>query len=232
MKIEECLTLADQSELHWHKTFRTISNRRITMLAQWQQQWVVAKIFFSRHAKRHLKKNLSGVYWLQAANITQPKLVQQTQDQEHACQIILFEFLQHALSIEQALLSQERDIVCHQLAKTLWQLHQANLRQSDLHLGNFLWQAKKIFVLDADSIKRYFFKLTQQTRLADLAQLMIQIPESFASCRNVIFKHYAVYEGADLKREDPMFIKIYKKVETQQAKRRIKRYLRDTAAFV
>jgi len=58
------------------------------------------------------------------------------------------------------------------LCKTLRQMHEKGLNQKDMHLGNFLWRNREIFVLDAGEIRLVNPPLLFRKRIEQLALLL------------------------------------------------------------
>lgn len=224
----KAITLADGSILQPQKTLRFLSKRRAVSLAAWQGKPVIAKVFWGAKAKGQLRSNLQGYDYLTQANILSPKLLYQGMNANGDATVAIFELLTDGQIIDETLIQTNVDTIA-KLAAVLTQLHQAKLRQKDLHFSNFFLKAEGLFVLDTASISHSTQTLKQEQCLADVIELMLQIPATMVKQREQFLHSYLQYRHWQLdQRQQMLFQNLYNKIQQEKIKRHCKRSLRNT----
>src|SRR5579872_671392 len=90
------LNLAHHDQLLFcEEVVRIIPKKRLVVFGRWNNQPIVAKLFFSRQAKQHLERELKGVNALIHAKIPSPALLHSDSTSDHSVQILIFEHLQN-----------------------------------------------------------------------------------------------------------------------------------------
>lgn len=153
------LALADGAVLELRAWLRVLPDRRYVARAVWQGREVLAKVFVGHGAERRLRKEQQGVARLVAAAIDTPALLCAATRDWGSC--LLFEYLDPAPSLRdewqhqptpEAAGTTARDALLAQALATLGRLHRQGLWHGDLHLGNLLHHAGKLYVIDGDAV--------------------------------------------------------------------------------
>ena len=137
---EELLTLRDVA--------RILPGRRISGLADFQNQRVFAKVFYGKGARRYWQRELHGAELMRKAGTRTPGVLFRGTTSDDAGFVVLYE----ALPEPQALNEHDMD---HILAATeqVVQLHEHNLLQTDIHLNNFVMSEGTLYLVDADGVR-------------------------------------------------------------------------------
>lgn len=161
------------------KVARIIPGKRLVAFGRWNNMPVVAKIFFSRQAKQHIKKDAHGAEALLKGKIPSPAIYYQGTAVDPKIQIILFEHIESAQSLDD--FWQKNQHTAHSepvlltLVLELATQHVMGLLQKDLHLKNFLLAKGKIYTLDGAGIKIYSCPLSKKQSIENLALLFSQL---------------------------------------------------------
>lgn len=198
----QLLWLADtNTSLICEKLLRCIPKKRWVCSAHWGEQPVVAKLFKN---PRHAQRELSGVQALSEADIKTPSLLYHGWATKKSLYVVLYEYIQHKHDLDivwQLADETNRKELLHRLITIMAQLHNAGLKQCDLHLNNFILSNNQIYVLDAADITQTKNKqpLTERLSLQNLGLLFAQLPTQYdewcselyllyTQTRNTVFK--------------------------------------------
>jgi tRNA A-37 threonylcarbamoyl transferase component Bud32 len=179
--------LSDTSDvLVRQNILRTIPNKRWVTTATWGEQDVVAKIFTTA---KHAQRELQGFEILKAAGIRTPELLYHGWAVKQPYYILIFERVEQVQDIDQLWWSaqqHQRDEILHSLILLTAKMHQAGIKQNDLHLKNFLLSNNNIYVVDTSDISQTNNQsLSKQEYLKNLAILFAQIAPSYdESCND------------------------------------------------
>lgn len=158
------------------QVLRALAGKRLVIKGEWQNQTVVAKLFFGMKAKLRLQREVRGAMYLQKAGVQSPCLLYQGRLQEEKTYVVIFTYLSGANDLQQAYqtadLNQQQHLL-QQLLLTIAQHHQQGLLQRDLHLQNFLTLDGRIYTLDPAQIRQKK-RLMDATCLHHLALLLAQ----------------------------------------------------------
>jgi len=181
---------------------RIVPNKRLVVWGYWQSQSVVAKLFFTKKAKRYAQQEIRGIKALQASHIRTPKLYYHGLTNDDSIYILLFEAIQQAQDIYSLILSEGETTVSREVQSSviacLAAQHQAGLMQSDLHPQNFLWTNHTLFTIDGSSIQSVTNPLEMSSSLRNLALLFAQFPPSFDAKTIALLHDYASYRSIPL----------------------------------
>ncbi|MBS1226799.1 MAG: serine/threonine protein kinase [Proteobacteria bacterium] len=203
------VALADGSEVVVSRLLRVLPGKRIVGEGQWQGQRVLVKLFVGGASARHWRHEKAGVDALQCAGIQTPELLLAA-SLPTGGHVVLTRYLDAAQSLAQAwhgvadLPVGDRaalDVLCPAF-RLLGAMHAAGLVQQDLHLGNFLRCAGRIFVIDGDAVRAIApgKPLDAQQSARNLAILLAQLPIAWDDARDVLLEAYRA-EGGDCRTE-------------------------------
>ncbi len=151
---------------------RNLPGRRLTALATWKGEQVVAKIFFHEDSK-YFQRDLEGVGRLNQAAVPTPKLLFTDSDRSGTIFVLIFEYIKDAksLSFETELTHYHRQIM-----GVLAKLHSHGMVHDDLHLDNFLVKNHTLYCVDGDAIRQInpTGSLNQKASLKNVAQYFSQ----------------------------------------------------------
>lgn len=196
------LTLSINGEAHSilaRKILRLLPGKRWVVLAEWNQQRVVAKIYWQQ--PKIWQRELAAARALHKAQITTPPLLGWGHTPCKAAQFILFAYIPDAVELT-ALnsltpLTLQQLVILKQVIACIAKLHQAGLLQQDIHLNNFLWANETIYVIDGDSIKIQSGELSSKKSQKNLALFFAQfypmhdsmLMELLSNCKTPTLPH-------------------------------------------
>ncbi|MEH6564943.1 MAG: lipopolysaccharide kinase InaA family protein [Halopseudomonas sp.] len=153
------LPLDEGNTLLVERWLRILPGKRLVGLARHEGRPVLLKLFIGGGAARHCERERLGVTALQQQQISTPALLAEGSI-EGGGRYLLSEFLLDADSLQQRwdalsahqpggaqamdLLGQALSIIGH--------MHSKGLMQTDLHLGNFLQQGDRLYMIDGDAV--------------------------------------------------------------------------------
>jgi len=167
------VALDDGSELVVERWLRILPGKRLTGIGQWNGQAVLAKLFVAaRGDERHWQREWRGIDSLQAHGLPTPKRLASGR-LEGAGHYVLTEYLDGARCPDAAAAGELASVF-----ETVGRMHARGILQEDVHLGNFLLHADKLYVVDGDAIRP---DASERERLDNLALLFAQLAP--AACR-------------------------------------------------
>jgi len=216
--------------LHCERLLRIIPGRRAVLLGKWGKKQVVAKLFYRPlHIDRHLRREVEGTRALLRAGIMTPDLLYVGNAKSATLGVLLFEYIHPASPLEEVWnaidnTEEKRDLF-RQLVLILAKMHQAGLKQQDLHLNNFVMESHAIYSMDGASIKRnkrcHPLKLPES--LNNLALLFAQLTLQDSSLVHDLCTDYS--ESRGWKITDDILVKLQSEIERSR-RGRIRRYVR------
>jgi len=206
------LELSDSAErLHCHEMIRIIPGKRLVALGIWDDKEVVAKLFYGRgKAKRHLERDVAGIDALMQANVPTPRILYKGSASNQRIQIVLFEKINDAKSLE--IIWQEQkdsDTFAKLMKKVIIELatqHVLGILQRDLHLKNFLATDKRIYTLDGGGIEKFPDILDKNKSMDNLGLFFAQLGVGAEQLQRRLFKVYAKSRGWIVKQADIDFL--------------------------
>lgn len=130
---------------HWQ---RILPGKRLTGSGEWQGRKVLAKLFIAaRGSVRHWQRECRGAATLATHGLPTPALLASglLADGGH---YVLYEHLDGAHSPDSASLDELAPVFA-----LVGRMHAKGLVQADAHLGNFLLQEGRLYVIDGDAIR-------------------------------------------------------------------------------
>ena len=177
--------LTDGREIELLRSLRVLPGKRIVAEGRLDGVPVLAKMFIADGAERHLRRERDGIAALAAAGIDTPELLGEGALDDNA-RILLTRFLSTAENLGEVWNAAPRPpgaaaalALLAPAVETVGRLHAAGLTQSDLHLGNFLRDGERLFVIDGDAVERHAAPLRAGQAGANLAILFAQLPASW-----------------------------------------------------
>ncbi|MDX5444672.1 MAG: lipopolysaccharide kinase InaA family protein [Zoogloeaceae bacterium] len=174
--------LTDGRELELLRSLRVLPGRRVVAEGRLGGHAVLVKMFIADAAARHLQRERDGIAALSAAGIATPEIIAEGR-LDGGGLVLLTRFLASAASLDDLWKAAPRTdadetgvaLLTPALA-AVGSMHRAGLSQHDLHLGNFLIEDDRLFVIDGDAIDRHAAPLPPAQATANLAILLAQLP--------------------------------------------------------
>ena len=195
------VALEDGRTLELLRALRVLPGKRLVAEARLDGQPVLAKLFIADAAERHLKREHEGVQALLSAGIETPQIVAQTALQGGGW-LLASAFITGATSLADQWAAQPRTpddpaalALLLPALQVVARLHAAGLTQSDLHLGNFLLDETRLYVIDGDAVERHASPLTAAQATANLAILLAQLPPAWDAHAAALLQAYVAAGG-------------------------------------
>lgn len=177
------------------QVLRVLPKKRLVAYVRYRNQPAVIKLFFDKlKAKKHSSLELNGLWSLQKAQISIPRILQYGEQQ--GVYFVLSEFIETPKPVEE-IWHHPNDADFTILMKRLLTLmilqYRHGLVQHDLHPGNFLWNGKTLFCIDGGSISKFNLKSQNQRRMAffNVVKLFAQLsPRRHAMYRSLLKFYY------------------------------------------
>lgn len=187
------IVFADATAFVGEKLLRVVPDKRLVLAGQWQTIPAVAKLFLQTDAIDKVQREKKGLIALENAQIKTPKILHIEWTEERDAYVILFEYLENAVTFSQ-LWSNTKPEQKYDLLKSLIEitakLHRNGLYQEDCHLENYLYENNEITVLDGATVVKKSKSLTVKSSLDNLAVLMAQFNQPFDDYLPKIYDHY------------------------------------------
>ncbi len=181
---------------------RSLPGKRTSGFARWNQQEVFAKRFGGSRARIHWQREERGLRALHKENIAAPRILYSGQLEDGY--VLITERLAPAKTAEELWGKAADDVGRAELLRGLAMLvakhHNAGLRQTDLHLNNFLFANGKIYTLDGAGIVTG--KVSKRAALDSLALLLAQAPFRFDAFADTAYADYASSRGWKTRQDD------------------------------
>lgn len=190
-----------QHELTCEKVLRILPKKRIIILGDWRNQRVVAKLFFSRRAEQHMRREIKGARFLNLAKIPSPSIILYGQTSVSAIYFVIYRYVEHAANIQDIWINKQDPML---LKKTLLAMqdilirqHQNGLYYSDLHPHNFIIGHDRVYLIDPAEVQCVNFKLalSVEKSLQNLVVFYSQLAPKFQSIIIEAFRQYSLERG-------------------------------------
>jgi len=166
------IELADGRWLQIDTLLRVLPGKRITGIATFAGQRVVAKLFIaSSGSERHWQRECQGIEFLRQHDLPTPPLLAASALKSGG-QYVLTEFIDAAQSLADA------PVALPRLFALLGRMHASGLTHEDAHLGNFLAHDDTLLILDGDAIRGDQSTIAFQE---NLSLLLSQLPPNVLS---------------------------------------------------
>jgi len=202
-----CLALADGSVVLLQRLLRVLPGKRIVGEGQWKGRRVLAKLFVAGGSARHWAQEKAGIEALQKAGVPTPDLLLAA-PLASGGHVLLTTFVDAAQTLAEAWEplsalpagSPAALDVLFPAFRMLGRLHACGLVQEDLHLGNFLRCAERLYVIDGDAVRSISpgKRLDEPRASANLAVLLAQLPMAWDAWRSELLAAYRAGGGPDI----------------------------------
>lgn len=217
---------------------RIIPGKRLVLFGIWNEQHVVAKLFFEpRNAKRHFERELEGVEILMASGVPTPKLLFSGSALKNHVQVLIFERIMDAQNLEDIWQDktspQELELLMEAVILELATQHVLGIVQHDLHFKNLLIKNNQIYTLDGGSIECIIHEpLSKPDSLDHLGLFFTQLGVGTEELQGHLFEIYAKSRGWLVKKADIKLLKnAIKKWTAQRWKNYERKIVRNCTAF-
>ena len=197
---------------------RVLPGRRASGFGVCQGRRVFAKLFYGAGARRYWRRELTGAAYLQTSQVATPLILKHGAFADGKAYFVFYEPLHDARQLHA-----EDDADLREAVLMLARLHESNLIQSDVHVGNFLRCGAGTYVVDADGIRRAHL-LRQQ--FANLGQLLAQRHPVHDVAIDALWETYARERGDYVSRMGS--VDVAWAATADQRRRRVNRYLAKT----
>jgi tRNA A-37 threonylcarbamoyl transferase component Bud32 len=193
------LALEGGGEILVERLLRVLPGKRVVGEGLWQGERVLVKAFVAAGSARHWAKEKAGIEALIAAGVPTPEL-ELAARLAGGGHVLLTRYLKGAETLAECW-SRLPDPAAESAASpaleilrpafaTLGALHARGLVHDDLHLGNFLRAAGRVFVIDGDAVRVLAPEGVLAAKTANLALLCAQLPRAADAWREKLLDAY------------------------------------------
>jgi tRNA A-37 threonylcarbamoyl transferase component Bud32 len=228
------------TELVCTGSLRLLPGKRLVCLGEWNGRQVVAKVFLDAGSgKRHCAREERGVKGLVGAGIKTPELLLKGELGPDRAPVLAFQRVMPAKDLLETWKErwgdeQRLELLCRAV-EVIGALHQAGLKQDDLHFKNFLLSGADIYIIDGDGVdtRQIGKPLSEGKSLMNLGLFFAQLPPQFHHLASDAFRAYVEKRG--WRASDHLVSKLLRNVQIQWDYRKDKYLLkiyRECSAFV
>lgn len=221
------------------KMLRVIPKKRLVCSGKWRDHRIVVKFFLkSRRLRRHFSREKQGAQALAASGVRTPEILFQGRVGPENVKVLAFREISQAEDMLSVWLDRSPDTDRAELQKKMVReiakLHEAGLKQDDLHLGNFIISRGKIHTIDGDAVDtRGMGKpLCENKSLENLGVFFSQFDTEYDRLSEESFLFYEECRGWP--RDTGRYCRLVKKIKKARAlrlDRYIRKVFRDSTAF-
>jgi tRNA A-37 threonylcarbamoyl transferase component Bud32 len=171
------------------RLLRLVPGKRMVFSGKWKRQKVVVKIFLTDKRGEAVRQEKDNLALLERNNFLVPELLYGGRSDIKRVRVLIF----HELATEENALSifDEEDKAALKkvsaIQKQVLKLHRYGFIQEDLHVDNFLFTEKGIYLLDAARIKQVS---SDEITLKNIALFYAQLPIRFDANIQDLFSEY------------------------------------------
>ena len=206
---------------------RSLPGKRKVFDAVWNNRDVIVKIFSDRFkAKRHLKREWKGLRILSKRKINSPEPLFFGHTKNNHWAIVTEKIDKSSSALElfyKSANSQDKLDLLLKISHQLAVQHIHGILQKDLHLGNFLLQDKKVFLIDAAKIQFQDTEIGYRNSISQLAMLAAWLPENQTNSIKRICRQYFNTRGWTFRKLDDF---TFQKTLRTQRKRTLRKGLK------
>lgn len=204
----------EKTILHCKDVLRFFPGKRLVCTAEWKGHEVVAKIFAGKRKLRDHRAEERGARLLQEAGILTPALQYSGYLKDMDASVLIFERINGAVSLKDAWRQVRNTAACDVLmskaVSLLAQHHRSGIRQTDLHLSNFLFAGGEIYTIDTSHVVRHAGQVPSRHAIENLASLLSQMYVDDGGLHHRLFLEYGEKAGASCSERD--FIRLQAKI--------------------
>ncbi len=233
-------TNGSPAELVCTQILRIIPGKRLVCAGEWNKKPVAVKIFLnSGSAKRHCEREIKGINALKNAGIKTPALLLQSNLQRSDIPVLVFQRIMPALNphevFDMAKTDEKRSELLKRIAVVIAEQHETGLKQTDLHLGNFLISDNDIYTIDGDTVDtgQTGIPLPKAMSLNNLGLFLAQLTPDFDHLFSDAFQAYTAKRSWPS--DNSLFNQLLKEVKFQRkngSKKYLHKIFRECTSFV
>ncbi|MDL1962975.1 MAG: hypothetical protein LWW98_01340 [Deltaproteobacteria bacterium] len=228
------------SNLVCTQMLRIIPGKRLVCAGEWDEKPVVVKIFLShRNARRHCNREIKGINALKNVGIKTSAFLLQGDLRRDSTPVLVFQRVMPALNIyevfDQTKTEEKRRELLKRIAVVIAEQHEAGLKQTDLHLGNFLLSDNDIYTIDGDTVdtRQIGTPLPKAKSMKNIGLYFAQFDPNFDHLFSAAFQAYAAKRSWHADKN--LFNDLLKEIKFQRKNRKEKylhKIFRECTAFV
>ena len=206
---------------------RVVAGTRAVYDAVWEGRAVIVKIFSHKiNAKRHFKREWRGLVLLQKSGLDSPKplFFGKTQDGHWA---VVVEKISGSSTVLEVFDRTEniaaKFSLLHQVCQQMARLHEKGVVQSDLHLGNFLFTEKTIFIIDPAQVRLSARPIGKRKSISQIARLALYLPKEETGSAVRLCRQYAKARNWSFDKKD---VALFEKLQMMHRKKAVRRGLK------
>ncbi len=216
------------------KLFKIAPNKRIVCSGKWGEERIVMKFFLeSIKANHYFNKELKGLKALKRSGIRTPDIVFSGIVENTNIKVVATKEILPASDMMSEWNKSKDESVYADLQKQIVQkiavLHNAGVKQDDLHLGNFLISDNRVYTIDGDGVdaSKKGKPLSEESSLKNLSTLFGQFYPRLDKIAKQSLVHYAKCRDWDYDSTfiDRLFTRLKPRIQTIRA-RKFKKYLK------
>lgn len=219
------------------KLLRDIPGKRKVYQGSFEGQAVVIKVYEDRFgAKQRLKKEWQGIEKLHNRDMNSPSLHFYGQGQ-HGQWCMVTEYLNNSVSAIEIFRNsksiQEKIDVLEMIFKKLAKLHNTGVIQKDLHLGNFLVAAEKVYAIDAAKMTFGHGPVSKRRSLMQLGIISSYMKDELKSRLPELLEKYAQVRKCLISSEEQIDIEKYARQHLRaEIRRQLRKNLRTSSRHI
>jgi len=227
-------------ELICESIARIIPGKRLVCLGKWNKKPVAVKIFLnSKSAGRHSDREIKGINALKNAGIKTPDFLLQSNLQQDDIPVLVFQRIMPAFNphevFDMAETDEKRSELLKRIAVVIAEQHEAGLRQTDLHFGNFLLSDNDIYTIDGDTVDtgQTGTPLPKAMSLNNLGLFLAQFNRNFDHLFSAAFQAYTAKRSWPS--DSSLFNQLLKEIKFQRkngSKKYLRKIFRECTSFV
>ena len=205
---------------------RVFPQRRLSGVAKFRDGLVFAKVFYGKRAQRYWHREISGAHLLVQTDVATPALLHKGACADDDGFFVLYEAVPRAHG-----LAQDDPKHIDAAVECLAKLHNAGLVHTDVHLDNFIHSEGKVYVVDADGLRKV--QLLRH-HFSNLGALLAQRAPEHDLEVECLWQRYVMARGdyvAQMGSADLLAV-LVRKERKQRVRRYIKKTQRECTEFV
>jgi tRNA A-37 threonylcarbamoyl transferase component Bud32 len=161
------------------------------------EQTVIIKVFSHRmHGRRHFRREARGLEQLAQRNIPAPRLL--TTGRNKHGRVMVIEKIDRAEDVStlfNRMSNAETQSLLKPVMNLLAQMHSKGVLQKDLHLGNFLWDGKRVYAMDPAQMRFFETPVGRPQSYRQLGNLATMFWDDDRSLKADLFEVYFQARG-------------------------------------
>ena len=195
LSVERCFPEKHTETLTCTALLRSVPGSRDVYDARWNNRAVIVKIFSHKiRAGRHLKREWRGLNILRSRGLSCPGPLFTGRTETGQRSMVVEKIGDSSTTLDAFNKTSEPAekldllvLVCQELAKQ----HSKGVLQRDLHLGNFLLAAGKVFALDAGQMRFLQREAGRKSSISQAAMLARYLPDGDTESAINLFEEYS-----------------------------------------